>query len=271
MILPTISVIVPALNEEASIQACLQSIAGPDLDQMIVVDGGSHDRTRELARESGASVIEAPMGRASQMNAGAAAARSEVLLFLHADCTLAKGALRRLRLSLARGHHQVGYFRQRIDGAHPLYRLQELGSNLRARWLARPYGDQAMFFRREAFDQLGGFPKVPLMEDLHIARAARRFRPFLAMPNAVISSARRWQHDGILRRMARNLSVAVAEFRGQPTAVLLDWYEGQINHADDARERHLEDTALTTNGGAASSWIDRLLERVAAQDSPDRD
>lgn len=222
--LPSISVVIPARNEEANIGVCIASVIGRHTKEVIVCDGGSTDGTVAIARALGAEVIIAPRGRARQMNAGANAATGEILLFLHADCVLAPSALPRLRRLMALGKHQAGYFRQRIDGRHPLYRLIELGSNQRARWLGRPYGDQAMFFRRAAFDEIGGFPDVPIMEDLGIARAARRLGPLLPMPETVTSSARRWKADGIIRRILRNWSVAVAERRGEPLGSLVSRY-----------------------------------------------
>lgn len=223
--LPSVSVIVPALNEQAHIARALRSVSAGGGAQVIVVDGGSSDQTVSIAKAAGATTLTAPKGRARQMNAGAAMASGDVLLFLHADCTLAPGSLDRLRLAMSTGRHRVGYFRQAIEGRHPFFRLQELGSNLRARLLSRPYGDQAMFFDRDAFAMLGGFPDVPLMEDLYIARAARRFKPFLVMPDAVTSSARRWERDGIIRRTLRNWSIVFAETCGTPPSELLARYE----------------------------------------------
>lgn len=223
--LPTVSVIVPTLNEQEHIAQALRSVSAGGAAQVIVVDGGSTDRTVSIANATGTTTLTAPRGRARQMNAGAAMASGDVLLFLHADCTLAPGSLNRLRRAMSTGRHRAGYFRQAIEGRHPFFRLQELGSNLRARLLARPYGDQAMFFDRHAFALLGGFPDVPLMEDLYLARAARRLGPFLAMPDAVTSSARRWERDGILRRTLRNWSIVFAESCGTPPSELLARYE----------------------------------------------
>ena len=197
---------------------------------MIVADGGSTDGTRAIAVAEGATVIDSPRGRARQMNAGAGVASCDVLLFLHADCTLERGAIRRLRRIMAEGKHGAGYFRQKIDGRNPAYRLIEFVSNLRARWLMRPYGDQAMFFTRETFQAIGGFPDVPSMEDLLISRLARAHAPWLVLPAAVTSSARRWQRDGIVRRILRNWWVAIGERRGVPLAELRRRYQGVAEH-----------------------------------------
>ena len=223
--LPTVGVIIPVLNEAAGIVRCIASVSDEQVIEVIVADGGSTDGTQALAVAEGATVIDTPRGRSRQMNAGAAVVSCDVLLFLHADCTLELRAIRRLRRILAEGRHEAGYFRQKIDGDHPAYRLIEFASNLRARWLMRPYGDQAMFFTREAFKKIGGFPDVPFMEDLLIARRARPLAPWLAMPETVLSSARRWGQDGVVRRMLRNWSVAIGERSGVPLSQLQHRYE----------------------------------------------
>lgn len=223
--LPTVSVIIPAINEEDTLGACLASVSGEQVYERIVVDGGSTDRTTRIAKEHGAKVMTAPRGRARQMNAGASVATGDILLFLHADCRLAPGAVSHLRKLIADRRACAGYFRQRIDGRHPLFRLIELGSNLRARWLKRPYGDQAMFLRRSTFVRLGGFENVPILEDLILARALRREGPFLSMPDVVSGSARRWQRDGIVARVMLNWSVAMGEFWGTPLGKLAAAYQ----------------------------------------------
>lgn len=224
--LPTVSVIIPALNEAGSIVGCIESVADSHTHEVIVVDGGSTDGTRSVAVDAEATIIEAPEGRARQMNAGAAAASGDILLFLHADCTLERGAIGRLRRILRGSPRTAGYFRQQIDGDGFLYRLIEFGSNLRARWLKRPYGDQAMFFERQTFYAIGGFPLVPILEDLMISRRALPYAPWLAMPETVTSSARRWRRDGGIQRLLCNWSVALGELRGVSLSELHRQYAG---------------------------------------------
>ncbi len=223
---PTVSVIIPTINEESVLAGCLSAIAVPDVREVIVADGGSTDDTLSIAERFGATVVRSPRGRARQMNAGAKMAGGDILLFLHSDCVMPQGGVERLRFAMSNHGYPAGYFRQRIDDPRAVYRLIECGSNLRARWLGRPYGDQGMFFRREAFHSIGGFPDVPIMEDLYIARAAKALGPFLAMPEAITSSARRWQQEGVLRRVLRNWSVAIAERRGVPPSELARRYNG---------------------------------------------
>ncbi|MHC4092198.1 MAG: TIGR04283 family arsenosugar biosynthesis glycosyltransferase, partial [Planctomycetota bacterium] len=172
--LPTVSVVIPTLNEADHITCCIRSLPHAPVIEIIVADGGSRDETVPIARALGAIVVQSSRGRARQMNAGSAVAAGDVLLFLHADCTLAPGAIGHLRRVMAQRRHVAGFFRQRIASRHPFFRLIEAGSNIRARWLLRPYGDQAMFLLRSVFEQIGGFADVPVLEDLHMARALRR-------------------------------------------------------------------------------------------------
>ena len=275
--LPTISVIIPALNEVEAISRCLRSVSDVHVHEKIVVDGGSADGTRTIATEAGATVIVASPGRARQMNAGAAVASGDVLLFLHADCTLEPGATRRLRLVLAGSRFRFGYFRQRIEGDNPVYRLIEFGSCARARWLKRPYGDQALFLTRETFRAIGGFPDVPLMEDLLLARRVRQYAPWLAMPETVTSSARRWQHDGVFHRIWRNWSVALAELRGIALGQLYHQYERGAQHRFSRRstldpQRPDPHSGLrfspSTRQEPAESSVDAAPSSVASSSNP---
>ena len=211
---PSVSVIVPTINEESCLTRCLAAVTVTDVREVIVVDGGSTDDTLSIADRFGVTVLQSPRGRARQMNVGAEAADGDILLFLHADCVMPQGGIVRLRAAMSESPCPAGYFRQRIDHPRAVYRLIEFGSNVRARWLDRPYGDQGLFFRREIFHSIGGFPDVPIMEDLYIVRAAKAIGPFLVMSDAVTSSARRWQEEGVVRRVLRNWSVAIAERRG---------------------------------------------------------
>jgi len=190
-----ISVVVPVLNEERTVARCLAELG--DFDEVVVVDGGSTDATRERVRAfPSVSWLAAPRGRARQMNAGARAAQGEVLLFLHADVQLPEGACTRIREALADASTVAGAFKtwtvpegvQRAWLA-PLLHL----ADLRSRYSRLPYGDQAVFVRREDFEAVGGFPEQPLMEDLELAlRLARRGR--IAIVDARVTvSGRRFQ------------------------------------------------------------------------------
>ena len=196
-----ISVVVPVLDEaETLAQALLplQPVRGRDVE-VIVVDGGSRDRTRCVAHPLCDRVLDAPRGRARQMNAGAAAASGRVLLFLHADTRLPSGWVPMVRDALGNRGREWGRFDVRLDGAHPMLRIVEHAMNLRSRLSGIATGDQAIFVTRNAFRQAGGFPDIVLMEDVALSRALRmRSRP-ACLHAAVITSSRRWERNGIAR------------------------------------------------------------------------
>ena len=199
--MPTFSIIVPVLDEAAGIVASLEALtplreAGATV---IVVDGGSRDATRNLAAPLADRVVGAPRGRASQMNAGARETAADILVFLHADTTLPANALRAIESGLARTGRDWGRFDATIAGADPMLALVALLMNARSRLTGVATGDQAIFVRREAFEAVGGFPEIPLMEDVAISKLLlRRTRP-LALEDRVITSGRRWERHGTLR------------------------------------------------------------------------
>ena len=171
--IPTISVVMPVLDEERRIGAALSDLAAlGGLHEVIVVDGGSTDRTVEIARSAGARIVIAPRGRGPQLNAGAAAATGDILLFLHADTTLPSDAAVHVRRALARPDVIAGAFRTWTvaDEPRPWFAPLLHLADIRSRITRYPYGDQAMFVRTSAFYAAGGFPDMPLMEDLELSR-----------------------------------------------------------------------------------------------------
>jgi rSAM/selenodomain-associated transferase 2 len=168
-----LSIIVPVLNEEARIPAQLARLVGlSGVDEIIVVDGGSVDRTPDLAAAAGCHLVTAPRGRGTQMNAGAVAASGDILLFLHADVTLPVDAPSLIRTALADPGVVAGAFRTRTIGeGRRTWATRWLGlADLRSRYTRLPYGDQALFVRRDAFQRVGGFPAQPLFEDLELSQ-----------------------------------------------------------------------------------------------------
>ena len=205
-----LSVIVPTLNEEVLLPRTLASAARADAE-VIVVDGGSTDRTVPIADRMGARVIESPPGRARQMNAGAAEAAGELLLFLHADTLLPAGYQADVRRVLDDPAVAGGAFRLRIAGSRSAFRVIERAVNLRSRCLSLPYGDQAIFMRRDSLIAAGGFPSIPVLEDFVLVRRLRRRGEIRLARSAVLTSARRWDHHGPWRTTARN-QLAIAAF-----------------------------------------------------------
>jgi rSAM/selenodomain-associated transferase 2 len=169
----SISVIIPALNEAACIAQTLRSVRAEKPREILVVDCGSSDATCELAGEAG-RVLHGPRGRPAQMNLGAAHAAGDVLLFLHADCTLEPGALLAAVECLGRRGVVAGCFRMTVTAPGLAYRLLDACATARVRLTGLIYGDQGLFVERRRFERIGGFPALSLMEDLFFSKKLRR-------------------------------------------------------------------------------------------------
>lgn len=194
-----LSIIVPVLNEAARLGerlAALQPLRERGAE-VLVVDGGSTDATREAALPWADRVLLAPRGRASQMNAGAWASRGDALLFLHADTALPEAA--DTLIARALDQRDWGRFDVRIEGRHPALRLIAAMMNLRSRLSGMATGDQAVFVRRRVFESLGGFAALPLMEDLDLCRRLKRQGPPVCLREQVVTSGRRWEQYGVWR------------------------------------------------------------------------
>ena len=194
-----VSVIIPALNEEKSISATIESIMPLGPHEIIVVDGGSTDRTIALCRELGIDVLFSSRGRATQMNLGARQATGEALLFVHADTQLPSSALDDIDLALADARIVGGRFDVRLEGKHWMLKLIGAMISLRSRISRVATGDQGIFVRRDVFAELGGYPELPLMEDIALSRALKRRGRLACLRSRVVTSARRWEADGIWR------------------------------------------------------------------------
>lgn len=226
-----LSIVVPALNEAPGIARSLGLLA-PLCDrgcELIVVDGGSADGTASAARPLADRVLATPGGRARQMNAGAAAARGAVLLFLHADTELPPDADRLIADGMAASGRSWGRFDVRLSGAQPLLRVVERAMNLRSRLTGICTGDQAMFVRRDLFHAVGGFPPIALMEDIALSRKLKRRGPPLCLARPVVTSSRRWEENGVLPTVLTMWRLRLRYFLGADPAQLAQAYEKQRN------------------------------------------
>ena len=208
---PSVSVVIPTLDEEQRLPSAIQSVRA-DAD-VIVVDGGSGDATREVAAREGARVLEAPRGRGRQLDQGARAATGEWLLFLHADTRLETGwadALAALPPEVV-----GGAFRFAVDSPRAAFRVVERAVRLRLRLFALPYGDQGLFVRREVYARIGGVPHLPLMEDVAFVARLRRAGRLAFPPVRAFTSARRWDRYGIVGTTLRNWSLLARYAAGQ--------------------------------------------------------
>jgi rSAM/selenodomain-associated transferase 2 len=196
-----VSVVIPTLDEEDYIAAAIRSVRG--CAEVLVVDGGSSDGTRDRAAAEGARVLVSPPGRGQQLDLGAREARGEWILFLHADTRLEEGWAEAIA---GLGKHVVGgAFRFAVDSPRTVYRWVEKTVDLRCRLFSLPFGDQAIFARRHVYGMVGGFPPFPLMEDLHFVRRLSRAGPMALLRTRAFTSARRWERHGVVATAARNL------------------------------------------------------------------
>ena len=209
-----LSVIVPTLDEADSLPRTLAAAREPGAAELIVVDGGSRDGTVPIARSLADRVLVSSRGRARQMNAGAAAARGEILLFLHADTRLPAHYPALVTRALADPPVVGGRFDVRLDAHGVAYRIIERAISLRSRITGVATGDQAIFVRREVFERLGGYPPLPLMEDIALCRALKRAGRMVALHATVVTSARRWQRDGVARTVVLMWALRAAYYAG---------------------------------------------------------
>lgn len=199
---PSVAVVIPTLDEEDSIRQHLSAVL-VEADEVLVSDGGSTDETVGVATDIGARVILGARGRGPQMNLGARHTAASILLFLHADSQLPAGAIGAIRREIDNGKVGGG-FTARFDEDRWLYRFGSAMVNFRTRLTSIPLGDQGQFVSRNAFDQLGGFRDWPILEDLEFMQRLKRRGPVAIITGPVITSARRYVQDGVLRTLANN-------------------------------------------------------------------
>jgi rSAM/selenodomain-associated transferase 2 len=220
-----LSIVMPVLDEAAGIEAALAALS-PFRErgvEIIIVDGGSRDNTAGLARPLADRVIIAPRGRASQMNAGAAAAKGDIFLFLHADTRLPQDANRMVLDGVARAEHVWGRFDVRINGGG-LLKLVSLAMNWRSRLTGIATGDQAMFVTRATFEVAGGFPSIALMEDVALSTRLKRIGKPLCLRARVTASPRRFRKHGVLRMILLMWRLRLAYYFGADPGKLAKIY-----------------------------------------------
>jgi rSAM/selenodomain-associated transferase 2 len=222
-----ISIIVPTRNEAVSISKLLPELLCIPGIEVIVVDGCSSDNTGAIAKTLGAKVLSATPGKASQMNAGAQAARGDILLFLHADTRLDPGFAEQVLDALSQPGVAAGAFHLAIDGKGFGLRIIEWLANFRSRVLQMPYGDQALFVRADLFSSAGGFPAQPIMEDFALVRKLKRKGRIKILPLAANTSSRRWQKLGVLHTTALNQAIIIGYLLGVNPQKLAEWYRGK--------------------------------------------
>ncbi len=222
---PGIAVVIPSLNEEARLGRTIARVreCGEPV-RIVVADGGSSDATVPLAESLGAEAIVVPGGRAAQLNAGAAATKADILLFLHADTLLPLDWPDHVRRTLARPNTAAGAFRLLIDDGRSSLRLMEFGAQLRSRFFQLPYGDQALFMTRRMFDRAGGFPELALMDDYALVKRLKRLGRIRIAPAGALTSARRWRGKGPFRTWWLNQVIIVGFHLGIDSATLARIY-----------------------------------------------
>lgn len=226
----TIGVVIPTLNEDLALPALLEDLGelgrSVALD-VVVADGGSTDGTQASAAAAGARVLTAPRGRARQLNAGALAVRGEWLLFLHADVRLGAEGRRALVAAVQPSSGiNAAVFRFAIDLPWPWKPFIELGQRIREVLWGLPYGDQGLLVRRDLFDEAGGFPDLPLMEDVAIVRRLRRQTHIRRLPAPLVTSGRRYAHGGVVRTWLQHTALITLYYAGVSPQRLARWRYG---------------------------------------------
>lgn len=223
--LPLLSVIIPALNEENTIEATLDALLSGTNTEIILSDGGSSDKTVELCKKRGITVISSPPGRGPQMNEGAKAAKGGILLFLHADTLLPSGWDKAVRQALNDRKTVGGAFSFALCRSSLVFSCITFMVNARSKIFGLPYGDQAIFVRRSIFQKMGGFKPFPIMEDVAFIRDLRKFGTVIITDKAVITSSRRWEKEGWLKTTIRNQILLCLYLSGVSPEKLYHFYK----------------------------------------------
>ncbi len=223
-----LSIIIPVLNEADHLFTCLHALQPLRRQncELLVVDGGSADASAALATPLADRVLTAPKGRAVQMNAGARAAKGEILWFLHSDSLPPSQAVAAIRQALAGGDRHWGRFDVRLSSSRAPLRVVETLMNQRSRLTGIATGDQGIFVRRQVFEQVGGYPAIPLMEDIALSRTLKRIGRPVCLGQRLLTSSRRWEQQGVCSTILLMWRLRLAYFCGADPARLARIYYG---------------------------------------------
>jgi rSAM/selenodomain-associated transferase 2 len=223
------SIIVPALHESNMINSLVEHLEGMELSrdaEIIVVDGNPNGDTIQAIGSDKVKKMVAPKGRARQMNAGASVAEGETLVFLHADTGLPRNALTKIHLAMAQGEYVGGAFELNFNSEKMRFRMLALLASLRCRLTRIPYGDQAIFIKRDYFNALGGYKDIPIMEDVELMRRIKRKGDKICMiPKQVKTSPRRWEQEGFVYVNVRNTFLFLSYVLGVSPEKLASFYK----------------------------------------------
>lgn len=219
-----LSVIIPTYNEECYIPKILSLLSDRPEIEVLVIDGGSRDNTVSLARDMGVEVFVVEGGRAQQINFGVERARSNRLLFLHADTILPINFLNLISETLSHANVVAGAFCLRINSVRPVFRVIEWGVQLRSRYLKMPYGDQGIFCHREAIEEIGGIPTLLIMEDYELMRRLRVLGKVEIIEEFAVTSPRRWEKLGVVKTTIINQLMIMGYNAGISTKWLGQFY-----------------------------------------------
>lgn len=222
---PTISVIIPTLNEEEELPQTLVQLEYVKKLEVIVVDGGSEDSTVEIAKNYGRQVLSSPRGRGVQLNLGAKASSGDILLFLHGDTRLPDKFDDLIQKTINRKNCAAGAFCLKIDSSRTSLAIIAYCANLRSKYLQMPYGDQAIFTSRNIFSKTSGYPEVPIMEDYIFMQNIKKYGKICILDEAAVTSARRWKNFGVIRTTLINQFIVLGYNCGVQLPTLAKWYQ----------------------------------------------